>query len=639
MTANFQLDEDQVNVSKPLRRERLRIPRACGYCRSKKVKCDGGRPVQSPSLFQGHMGLMCVISAACARCHEGQKTCTYTQDSFIDKQQSQRGAPNNRQPQLIRPVPRLRSNVDAQKAHSVETPLPIESSTRSNDSDHEQDQNLEQNPNSAHDHSPTYYTAHGQFADQVAAAIDARAGVVPATTSSLIPFINAPLFGEIDLDSPFSALDHAVYLPPQAQAGTLVDIYWGYVDPVEPILDRERSFNNYTAAFSRQGASFLGDRERARALLRPETILWKPGSPELVQCLIIMNRFLHCTNNPQKTWLTAGLALRICQSMYFHAPETSSRKERQLKHQVWATCVAMDRCISWSLGRASAPFLNILPNTPDSISFSGEDTDDFLRSAELHEIGNQIHLAQIQTQNSPGERLGLPRPYQQAEYHVTAVQLDHCLNRWEHGLPIDWKLESLQKVVDRTSRSRRYVLHVRPMLACFCAMRSDTATSSIPSLGDRLVREGARMCIEAAQNMTSLVIETLEPDKSIGLLPWWLRIYCLHIAGTHLLAAMFRSDLYTDSVLQSWNNTLSALRAHEHLSSYVQQCIRTFEMLSTRILDTRYPNTDGGHGNGDGPRTQGASDVLSDDIFADINFDFDGFLFGTSDQLETQLAG
>jgi hypothetical protein len=145
------------------------------------------------------------------------------------------------------------------------------------------------------------------------------------------------------------------------------------------------------------------------------------------------------------------------------------------------------------------------------------------------------------------------------------------------------------------------------------------------------------MCIEAAQNMTSLVVETLEPDRSTGLLPWWLRIYCLHIAGTHLLAAMFRSDLFTDSVSQSWDNTLSALGAHEHLSSYVQQCIRTFEMLSTKI---RYPNdTDGGHGHGDGTRTQGASDVWSDDIFADINFDFDSFLFGTSDQLETQLAG
>ncbi|KAK4935470.1 hypothetical protein LTR10_023486 [Elasticomyces elasticus] len=249
-------------------------------------------------------------------------------------------------------------DVDAQKAHSRETPSPIQSSSRLNDSNHEQDQDPDQN------HSPAYYTAHGQFADQVAAAIDARAGFVPATTSSLIPFINAPLFGDIDMDSTLSALDVAVYLPPQAHANTLVDLYWEYVDPVEPVLDRECFFDNYKAAYSTQGASFLGDREvwlsiinlvfalavqrqeaipmqqrnregicyfqRGRALLRPETVLWKPGSPELVQCLILMNRFLHCTNNPQKTWLTAGLAMRICQSMYFHAPQTSSRKERRL---------------------------------------------------------------------------------------------------------------------------------------------------------------------------------------------------------------------------------------------------------------------------------------------------------------------
>ena len=176
--------------------------------------------------------------AACARCHGGQKKCTYSQESFIDKPRSRRGA-SNRHSQVIRPAPILQPELDAQKAHSLVTPLPIESSSRSNDSNHEQDQDLEQNMNSAHDHSPTYYTAHGQFADQVAAAIDARAGVVPATTSSLIPFINAPLFGEINLDSPIGALDLAVYLPPQAHADTLVDIYWVFMDPVEPVLDRE----------------------------------------------------------------------------------------------------------------------------------------------------------------------------------------------------------------------------------------------------------------------------------------------------------------------------------------------------------------------------------------------------------------
>jgi hypothetical protein len=74
------------------------------------------------------------------------------------------------------------------------------------------------------------------------------------------------------------------------------------------------------------------------------------------------------------------------------------------------------------------------------------------------------------------------------------------------------------------------------------------------------------MCVETAQKLTSLIIETLEPNQPMGLLPWWYRVYYLHIAGTNFLAAMFDADLFTTSVSQSWRDVLSALRAHEHLS-------------------------------------------------------------------------
>lgn len=135
------------------------------------------------------------------------------------------------------------------------------------------------------------------------------------------------------------------------------------------------------------------------------------------------------------------------------------------------------------------------------------------------------------------------------------------------------------------------------------------------------------MCVEAAHQITSLIVETPEPDESMGLLPWWYRIYYLHIAGTNFLAAMFGSDLFTESVSHSWHNVLSALRVHEHLSTYVPQCIRTFETLSTRILETRYSNPDGS-GNATLEETSG---LFGDDIFQDMGFDFDSFLYGTED--------
>lgn len=136
------------------------------------------------------------------------------------------------------------------------------------------------------------------------------------------------------------------------------------------------------------------------------------------------------------------------------------------------------------------------------------------------------------------------------------------------------------------------------------------------------------MCVDAAQDVTSFMIETLEPAEPIGLLPWWYRIYHLHIAGTIFLAAMFVSDLFTESASQSWHNVMTALRAHEHLSTYVQQCIRTFETLSERILEMRYADQDG---NRIAPPEEGISDLLFDDIFQDVRFDFDNFLFGTEE--------
>ncbi|RYP65999.1 hypothetical protein DL769_006165 [Monosporascus sp. CRB-8-3] len=643
---------------KPLRRQRLRISNACQACRLRKVKCDGGCP-------------------ACARCQGRGKTCTYSRNSVTVEQQTKRKPPVGHAPPIRSQVP-VPASPPALQAHPLETPSTIGPSSRSEHLDEDQDPDPDQNR--------AYYTAHGRFAGEVAAAIDVRAGLTPAATSNLVPFVDAPLFGKIDLHSPCSVLDFTTELPPRAYADRLVGIYWQHVDLVEPILDRERFFRDYETSYSRPDTLLHAGRDvwlsilnvvfalamqrqesiplqkrdeegnryfqRAWALLRPETILWKPGSLELVQCLMLMNRYLHCTNNQQKTWMTAGLAMRIAQSMCCHLPEASSAKEscndRQLKQQVWASCVALDRCVSWSLGRSSAPSPIPLPNGTDSMPSSssyqqgGRHTEYLAWGLELHEIGNQIQLAQTQTRNSLAARLGLPRLYQQGEYHAVAVQLDACLNKWENGLPSDWKLQNLQNVVDRTSRAERYLLHLRllhsriflyrPMLARFYSTKSHTATvpaiSNPPSLSDRLLRECAGMCVEAAQKVTSLIIETVEPDESMGILPWWYRIYYLHIAGTNFLAAMFVSDLFTESVSQSWHNVMSALGAHEHLSTYVQQCIRTFETLSTRILESRYPNPDGSK---DVPLEEGASGFFFDDIFQDMGFDFDNFLFGTED--------
>lgn len=193
--------------------------------------------------------------------------------------------------------------------------------------------------------------------------------------------MDAPLFGDVDLQSPYSDSNFASELPPQAHADKLVAIYWEFVDPIESVLDQEIFTYNYEASYSGCGSSISGCQDvwfsilntvfalavqrqesislrrrneeatryfqRAWALLPPDMILWQAGSIELVQCLMLINRYLHCTNNQQKTWMTAGLAMRIAQNMCYHVPQSSLTnelfKEKQMKEKVWASLVGLDR--------------------------------------------------------------------------------------------------------------------------------------------------------------------------------------------------------------------------------------------------------------------------------------------------------
>ncbi|KAI8689372.1 hypothetical protein NCS56_00200600 [Fusarium sp. Ph1] len=478
--------QGQGNASpKPLRRQRLKVSNACQVCRLRKVKCDGGLP-------------------ACTRCRARGKTCTYDHESTTVAQEAKRRH-SVRNPQPIRPSSATSPALGAHASQTLSVPvtgIALTSATETSSTlpPSPGPQGLDRDQDSRQDQESPCYIAHGRFSGQVEAAIDVRAGLVPATTSNLVPFVDAPLFGEIDLDSASHALSCSTELPPRAYADRLVGIYWQHVHAVEPILDRTRFFRDYEASYSgadtipredrdiwfsilntvfalaaqRQESILMKKRDeegnyffqRAWALIRPETILWKPGSIELVQCLMLLNRYIHCTENRHKTWMTAGLAMRTAQSMCCHVSQSISAgkvsDEARIWKQVWVSCIGLDRCVSWSLGRSSAPVLITSPSRTEITSLNDQvDDRSFTRALELHEIGNQIQLAQTEDRNNLATRLGLPRHYQHDNYPTVAVELDACLDRWENSLPSDWKLQNLREVADRTSRAERYLLHLR----------------------------------------------------------------------------------------------------------------------------------------------------------------------------------
>jgi hypothetical protein len=234
------------------------------------------------------------------------------------------------------------------------------------------------------DQSRAYCTDHGHFAGEVVAAIDVRAGIAPTTISHPVPFVDAPLFGPLDLEPACLVPDPtARALPSRVDAEGLADIYFDCIDPLEPVLNQIRFSRDVETAYCVPRA--LSDTERdirlsimnlvfalavqrqesipqairqdqgnlyfkrAWVLLRPEIVLWQStGSIEVVQCLILMNRYLHCTSHQQKAWVASGLAYRIAQSLCCHLPgppDTDFASDRELKRQVWASCVALDRYV------------------------------------------------------------------------------------------------------------------------------------------------------------------------------------------------------------------------------------------------------------------------------------------------------
>ncbi|KAJ0418845.1 fungal-specific transcription factor domain-containing protein [Aspergillus carlsbadensis] len=655
---------DQNLRSRP-HRPRLKVRSACATCRSRKAKCDGTRP-----------------------------GCTRTVP--------RKNGTNTRMAQ-----PKLSSHghdLTPSAHYSRHTP-PASVGTPSNNTDpFAESRYTDEGPgNPGPDQNGTYYGAHGRFADQVVAAID------PAAKPHKVPFVDAPLFEHLFLDHKVnSTRSHFVTdLPPRAYADQLVDIYWRYVEPVEPVLDCQRFMENYQTIYStleglpctrpdfniwlcilnsvfalaiqrqehipapqrnEQGNRFF---LRAWALL-PSDLLWTPVSLELLQSLILVNRYLHCTDNQHKTWMTAGVVIRMAQSMCGHGG-VGEDEDEDLKMKVWVTCVALDRCTSWSLGKPST--LVLVPLPPASSQRRGANSaqrDSF--GMRLYEIGTQIQLAQLRARSTPASGL-----HQQDEYCAAALQLDASLQKWEDSLPPEWQARNLKMVVDRSSRAEGYLLQLRylhhriylyrPMLARIYCMASNPAspaprpTSATGSLRNRLLQNAATMCLEAAQQITTLVTETLEPNayphphshpnqpSQIALLPWWYRIYYLHIAGANFLAAMLHQELFTEAVARSWEAVLAALRAHGHLCTYAGHCARAFERLAERIQRV-------GGGVGGGLRACGSSrdagginagsmnvgvgasslqidqsppGICFDELFQDIDFEMNGLLFGAWD--------
>jgi hypothetical protein len=214
--------------------------------------------------------------------------------------------------------------------------------------------------------------------------VEARLGLDVGDGPGLISVTNAPFFSSSPRDSRTTggSSDLDFVLPPRRHADDLLGFFWRHIHPLEPLLEEPLLKSCYDALFAgtlvavdeRLFISLLNvifalstqlresiDLEernntsgtyfqRAWNLLHyPNSVIWDHASVEVVQCLLLMTSYLKCTNNPHQTWMVAGSAVLIAQSLGLHRMEQRSdphNSERRRRRQVWLGCLYMDRYVS-----------------------------------------------------------------------------------------------------------------------------------------------------------------------------------------------------------------------------------------------------------------------------------------------------
>lgn len=223
----------------------------------------------------------------------------------------------------------------------------------------------------------------GGFGRDIDAAVTTKLGPPSAERPTLPHATDVPLFGLLGRPA-VSNQGIENILPSQEEADNLINIYWEYIQPLEPLVDKRSLSLSYQALFAGKSgdlpsseagrillstlnaifalATQLQDsmapevREetsrtyfhRAWALLRPEAFVWEPASVETVQCMLLLSRYLQCTNHSHQTWMSVGNAVRAAQSLGLDAPQSAAGHgdaASTRRHRLWQSCVFMDRSV------------------------------------------------------------------------------------------------------------------------------------------------------------------------------------------------------------------------------------------------------------------------------------------------------
>ncbi|KAL5337495.1 fungal-specific transcription factor domain-containing protein [Aspergillus crustosus] len=364
---------------------------ACVPCRSKKMKCDGLRPVCGACSKTGWTENKCIwkrIDGKEATVPQSEQAIRALQDRIQELEKSQQAL----DVEMLSPSPHIHDETTSVTAASSlqGDELPTRNEGRTGVSalvaavTGEPQYEGFQGPSSA----ATFMSNIRQAVDGDAQPSEARSAV-----------------GDDSENGPRSNLSRTTekgvlgdyVLPPRRVADSLLELYWTFIHPLYPVLNRNIFTQTYDALWAGRslplhaphltaideptalcilnlalalscqysdeipaGKAFATAEvffARARGLFRFDLVgSTNVGLPHL-QVMLLIAQYLQGTGRAYKAWDIVAVAIRNCHRLGFHLASTTSENlmpdivERELVKRLYHLCVMTERMLCMTLGR------------------------------------------------------------------------------------------------------------------------------------------------------------------------------------------------------------------------------------------------------------------------------------------------
>ncbi|KAJ5100107.1 hypothetical protein N7532_007108 [Penicillium argentinense] len=570
----------------PGRPKRRKIAVACDDCRARKVRCDGVQPVCGQCSRRSDDS-QCVYTGELEKRRATQTYISSLEDRIkklespnASERASQSGlTPHHASLPSLSPGITTYPETPANRTRTAECPgEPSAARNGRGDGVNAMMGAVEERPSQGFFGS----SSAAGFMRQIKTAVDKRVSSPDRRPSSPGISPRSSLLAGRNERTQVTAPNYV--LPPRRTADNLMDVYWDYVFPLYPFVDRSHMKSEYVKvwqgeafdydenmvmctfnvifALASQLADFIVPEEREasadafffRAKGLFQFSLWDTGSAGLIQCLLLMAQYLQSTDSAHQCWIVTGLATRNAQSLGLHLPQTIARfsnfQEQQLARKLWHGCVLMDRVISMTFGRpamiskTSSGAVPLPVNVDDEfvpVDLTSEPAQPpqhpsimafYAKTLELYEIMNDVLLSFYKPiADDIGDDihdLYFSHAYNEGER--TIFELDRSLTRWTRSL----------------------------LLISTANLRSTVTT------------------------LFSFVKELFSARD-------------IYTAATVLIAGRLcpaiLSEITESSIARSWNCALEILRKYQSYSTSARRCIAALEILYEQVVSESQDST------------------------------------------------